>query len=304
MNPLKQPARRCLACDAVEPIAASEPIWPLGWQCASCKRATMQSEGISVFAPELANTLEGFDPRAFDALFKVESRHFWFVPRNELIVGLIDKFFPKAGRFLEIGCGNGAVLRAVAASRSWERLVGSELHPAGLNHARKRLPEAVELVQMDARSIPAVGVFDLTGAFDVIEHIADDEAVLRGLRAATQPGGGIIVAVPQHPWLWSRLDEYAHHERRYRRGELEEKLLRCGFEVMFSTSYTTLLLPLMIASRVKGWRKDSEDIERELAVDGFLNRVLTKVLRSEIRLTLAGLRWPAGGSRIVVGRAI
>ena len=37
---------------------------------------------------------------------------------------------------------------------------------------------------------PAVGIFDLTGAFDVIEHIADDEVVLRGMRAATQTGGG------------------------------------------------------------------------------------------------------------------
>jgi hypothetical protein len=60
------------------------------------------------------------------------------------------------------------------------RLVGSALHPAGLSHVRKRLPSEVEFVQMDARDAPTVGVFDLTGAFDVIEHIADDEAVLRG----------------------------------------------------------------------------------------------------------------------------
>jgi hypothetical protein len=77
------------------------------------------------------------------------------------------------------------MLRELAASRPWERLVGSELHPAGLAHARRRLPPGTEFVRMDARDIPAVGVFDLTGAFDVIEHIADDEKVLRGLRAAT-----------------------------------------------------------------------------------------------------------------------
>ncbi len=54
---------------------------------------------------------------------------------------------------------------------------------------------------MGARHIPALDVFDLTGAFDVIEHIADDERVLRGMRAATRKGGGIIVALPQHLWL-------------------------------------------------------------------------------------------------------
>jgi hypothetical protein len=63
---------------------------------------------------------------------------------------------------------------ALAASRGWERLVDSDLHPAGLKCARTRLPREVELVQMDARTIPAVNAFDLTGAFDVVEHIAEE----------------------------------------------------------------------------------------------------------------------------------
>jgi SAM-dependent methyltransferase len=304
MKPLSKPARRCLSCNAVEPIAANEPVWPLGWRCACCGQLVAQSDGISVFAPELADTIDGFDPTAFDMLSEAEARHFWFVTRNELIVGLIDKFFPGARRFLEVGCGNGAVLRAVAASRSWERLVGSELHPSGLSRARERLPDAVEFAQMDARQIPAVEAFDLTGAFDVIEHIADDEAVLRGLRAATQTGGGTIIAVPQHPWLWSHIDEYAHHQRRYQRGELETKLRRSGFEVVFSSSFTALLLPIMAASRLKGWSSDNADIDRELTINPRTNALLIAILRAEVRMTLAGLNWPAGGSRVVVGRAI
>jgi len=197
------------------------------------------------------------------------------------------------------------VLRAIAGSRRWERLVGSELHPAGLAHARKRLPSEAEFVQMDARDIPAVGVFDLAGAFDVIEHIADDEAVLRGLRAATQTGGGCIIAVPQHPWLWSRADDVAHHQRRYRRGELEAKLLRNGFEVLFSSSFTALLLPLMAASRLTSRKNElDDDVFREFRLNRRVNDVFTAVLRAEVHMTLAGWRWPAGGSRIVVARAV
>ena len=238
-------------------------------------------------------------------LSKLEAEYFWFVTRNELIVGLANKFFPRARRFLEIGCGNGAVLQAMARSRLWDRLVGSELHPSGLAHARKRLPAQVEFVQMDARNIPGVGVFDLTGAFDVIEHIADDEGVLRGLREATQTGGGTIIAVPQHPWLWSRADDIAHHQRRYRRGELEAKLLRCGFEVLFSSSFTALLLPLMVASRWKDRRSEgAEDVFREFKLSRHVNNIFTAILRAEVRMTLAGWRWPLGGSRIVVGRAV
>jgi len=264
----------------------------------------VQTNGIATFAPELADTISGFDPKAFDELAELEAEHFWFVARNQLIVGLATKFFPEARRFLEIGCGTGFVLRAIAGSRRWERLVGSELHPAGLAHARKRLPSEAEFVQMDARDIPAVGVFDLAGAFDVIEHIADDEAVLRGLRAATQTGGGCIIAVPQHPWLWSRADEVAHHVRRYRRGELETKLRRNGFEVLFSSSFTALLLPFMAASRLARNNKDSDADAYEFRLNPTVNRVLLEILRAEVRMTLGGVRWPAGGSRIVVGRAV
>jgi hypothetical protein len=51
-----------------------------------------------------------------------------------------------------------------------------------------------------------------------------------------------VPSLPQHPSLWSRDDERAHHQRRYRRGELEAKLERNGFEVLFSTSFVALLL--------------------------------------------------------------
>jgi hypothetical protein len=101
---------------------------------------------------------------AGDALSKVETEHFWFVVRNELIVELANKFFPQARRFSKSAVATGAVLRAIAEARPWERLVGSELHPSGLAYARKRLPSGVEFVQMDARNISAVGVFDLVGA--------------------------------------------------------------------------------------------------------------------------------------------
>jgi hypothetical protein len=129
--------------------------------------------------------------------------------------------------------------------------------------------------------------------------------VLRGLRNATVTEGGTIVAVPQHPSLWSRFDEIGLHQRRYRLGELEAKLGRNGFEVLFSTSFIALLLPLMVLSRLKTRAAGSSaDVERETEPSAALNAILTAITRAEIRVTLAGLRWPIGGSRIVVARAV
>lgn len=297
--------RLCLSCGAIEEVRAESAVWPVGQGCVVCGHQTQQRDGVAMFCPQLADTLDGFDPALFDELASIEDQHFWFVARNRLVVNTIEKFFPKAISFLEIGCGNGAVLSAVAKMRNWQHLVGSELHPKSLDIARSRLGARAEFVQMDARKIPAVGLFDLTGAFDVIEHIADDEGVLRGLRGATTAGGGTIITVPQHPWLWSGSDEIAHHERRYRRGELEEKLHRNGFEVLFSSSFTALLLPLMIASRLKDRRRDKASaMKREFNVTPTLNSIFKQITLAEVSLTSKGMRWPVGGSRLVAARAV
>lgn len=301
MTELPLSGRRCPVCGAIEGIGPGEPVWPLHQACGNCGYVVPQADGIAMFAPELADTTVGFDPRAFEELATLEDQHFWFVARNELICGLIRKFFPQAMTFMEVGCGTGFVLRQVARSRDWARLVGSELHPAGLVHARRRLPPGTELVQMDARRIPAQATFDLIGAFDVIEHIADDEAVLKSMRSAVVAGGGIVITVPQHPILWSRADEVAHHVRRYRRGELEVKLRRAGFDILYSSSFTSLLLPLLAASRLSEKRRGEDAYEFKL--NPGLNRLLLSLSRLEVWLTLRGLRWPMGGSRVVVGRA-
>ena len=299
------PHRICISCRASEPVGSGEPIWPVGRHCPACGCSVPECAGFPLFAPELAETANGFDAVAFDRLASIELTHFWFVARNELIVGLANRFFPNARRYLEVGCGNGAVLQALASSRSWDRLVGTDLHPPGLAHAKQRLPQGVEFAQLDARTIPAAAAFDLTGAYDVVEHIAEDEAVLRAIRGTLAAGGGTIIAVPQHPALWSRADEIGHHQRRYRVGELESKLQRNGFAVEFSSSFTSLLLPLMALNRLKARLSPAEtDVSREVDVNPILNRALTAVLRAEVRLTLAGLRWALGGSRVVAARAI
>ena len=66
--------------------------------------------------------------------------------------------------------------------------------------------------------------FDVIGAFDVLEHIADDELVLSQMHQAVRKGGGIILTVPQHSFLWSEIDEYSRHVRRYSVSELKLKL--------------------------------------------------------------------------------
>lgn len=297
-------SRTCPACATCEQLRPDEPVWPVGWRCPACGYVIAQNADIAMLAPEFADTVSGFDPVSFATIADIEARHFWFVARRELIVGLADRFFPEAQSFLEIGCGNGAVLQALRDSRHWRRVAGSDLHPTGLAQARAHMPQGVEFVQMNALAIPARAAFDLIGAFDIVEHVADDEGVLRAVHGALRPGGGTIITVPQHPWLWSAADDVAHHQRRYRRGELDAKLQRSGFEILASFSYAASLLPLLVASRLIGRiRPTAHDLDREVKLHPLVNAALLAVLRTEVRLTQAGLHWPVGGSRVVVARA-
>jgi len=305
-----QGVRLCPRCGAADPIQVRQEVWPPGWSCRSCGHAVPMSNGIPMYAPSLADTQSGFEPAYFAMLAEVEREHFWFVPRNRLITMLMARFFPNAIRFLEVGCGTGTVLSAIAALRDWQSVVGSELHPSGLVEARRRLGSRARFVQMDARAIPARDAFDVAGAFDVIEHIAEDEQVLAAMYGAIAPGGGAVLAVPQHPSLWSDMDNRSHHVRRYRRGELERKLTSAGFDVVFSGSYTVVLFPLMAMSRLlrrsTGYdrhvapRSEPVPLGTEYHLPKALNAFAKALLQTEVSMTLAGIRFPFGGSRVVV----
>jgi len=305
----RTPHRICPDCRNGSPILEGQAIWPTGYVCSQCGYAAPVETGIPLFAPKLADTISGFDPKSFEMLAEIEDDHFWFVPRNRMLAGVIQKYFPNAKDILEVGCGNGIVLSALSKDGNRRRLVGSELHPSGLAVAAQRLGKNAELVQMDARDIMAENAFDVIGAYDVIEHIAEDEMVLHSMHKALRPGGGVVIAVPQHPWLWSTADEVAYHERRYKLGELEDKLNRNGFRPVFSTSYCSFLLPIMMTSRlVERWRKknvqQSEMSDMEAKPPNVVNAILKSILQAEVSAILAGARFPVGGSRVVVATRV
>ena len=242
----------------------------------------------------------GFEPEAFASLARLEEGSFWFQARNELIVWALSTYVPTASSFLEVGCGTGFVLRAIASARPGIRLTGSELFAEGLEHAAKRVPEAT-LVQLDARAMPFEEEFDAVGAFDVLEHVDDDGAALDGCRRALRRGGTLLATVPQHPWLWSGADDYAHHVRRYRRRELAAKLRGAGLEPIRMTSFVSLLLPLMAASRIAEQRsRRPYDPVGEHERSAGLRRPLQAVMRLEAALIHRGASLPAGGSLLAV----
>jgi SAM-dependent methyltransferase len=284
---------RCPECDRSYPADLAA--------CTYCGFAPPEIAGLRAWAPELALAGGGFKPRYFADLAALEAGNFWFRARNALILWALRKYFPDLRSFMEIGCGTGYVLSGIAAAFPAAALSGSEVFSAGLAFAAARVNGAA-FMQMDGRRIPFEGEFDVIGAFDVIEHIREDEAVLASMYRALRPGGGLILTVPQHPRLWSGADEYACHERRYTAREIHDKVRGAGFRIVRSTSFVTLLLPAMLASRLRGQQGREFDPVDEFRIPPLANRVLEGVMGVERAMIRLGLSLPVGGSRLVVAQ--
>ncbi len=74
-------------------------------------------------------------------------------------------------------------------------------------------------------------VFDLICAFDVIEHVDDDERALAELSRVASPRAALITSVPLHPAQWTGFDDFVGHRRRYEPEDLKADLARHGFTV-------------------------------------------------------------------------
>ena len=149
-------------------------------------------------------------------------------------------------------------------------------------------------------------MFDIITAFDVIEHIEDDNTALSNINQMLNKDGVLIVSVPQYKFLWSKLDEILKHKRRYSRQELVSKLKNNGFEILYSTSFIFVLFPLMLISRLldngrKQSQSDEQALEKRVKFSGVLNAILGALTRIDEGLISLGISLPSG-TLVVVAR--
>jgi SAM-dependent methyltransferase len=81
------------------------------------------------------------------------------------------------------------------------------------------------------------GVFDLVGAFDVLEHVDEDEGLLSEVSRVASPDATLLLSAPIHAARWTAFDELVGHGRRYEPEELVAKLRRHGWMIAQSGAY-------------------------------------------------------------------
>lgn len=250
----------------------------------------------------------GYDPAHFANLFAVEDRHFWFRARNRVLARLAAQSAAEFGsgcRILEVGCGDGNVLRFLEKACPGGAVIGMDYFAEGLLLARQRV--ACPLVQGDLAKPPFGSMFHVAGLFDVLEHMPDDLGVLRDLRRMLIERGKLLITVPADPALWSDFDEASGHCRRYQPVELTTKLKEAGFTVEYLSPYMSILYPLMRLSRRKrggGESATNQAVNRDLRIVPVVNELLLAFLTAEAWWIGRGGKLPIGGSLLAVARKL
>jgi SAM-dependent methyltransferase len=285
--------KRCTACATGFELDS--------WRCPRCGGEPRTVNGIQTFALDKACG-DGTDADyRWDALASAEADHFWFTSRNAVIGWALDTFFPAARSFFDVGCGTGGVPAYIARRKPAVRVTAADVMLAALEtaHGRER---RVTWIQADVLNPPFEQEFDVVGAFDVLEHLERDDEALAGMYRIVRPGGGAIITVPQHRSLWSAVDDFSRHKRRYSRNEAIEKTRRAGFEIVHATSFVSLLLPVLLLARRRRRDPRTFDPVAELRLPAPVNAAFGAVSAAERLLVTRRVSLPAGGSLLVVAR--
>lgn len=105
----------------------------------------------------------------------------------------------QAGKHLDYGAYNGAILRVIADTGLISAGVGVDVNREVVAAAQASLPPTITLSAIGKGGhLPfSDDSFDSISVLDVIEHINDQAAILKELRRVLKPGGIIVVTVPR-----------------------------------------------------------------------------------------------------------
>jgi SAM-dependent methyltransferase len=148
-------------------------------------------------------------------------------------------------RTFDAGCGNGGF--SIYAARIGNAVVAASFQASEQESARRRADllgvSGIDFRVIDLRDLDdhhdALGLFDQIVCLETIEHISDDEGVVRSLAAMLEPGGRIMLSTPfdRHRPLYtedphpSPVEDGSHVRYGYSQQRLRQIVESAGLEV-------------------------------------------------------------------------
>lgn len=245
------------------------------------------------------------DAAEYANIAALETEHWYYSGKRRFVREWIQQARPMTANDVLLDCGAGTGLFAQEMEKFCRVMVLDD-HEEALRILRTRFrPEQILSLAGDRVPLPD-GSLEYVTALDVLEHVPDDRAVVRGFHRLLKPGGLAVVTVPASMALWSDWDVALHHFRRYDRSQLRAIFPGNEWEIVHANYTNVLVYPAVWA--VRKWRAWRGGPKRESGAaarteDRIPARPLNALLRAQfVHLAHWPVPFPFGVSLVLVAR--
>ena len=157
------------------------------------------------------------------------------------VLSAIKKLNPEGKVILDAGCGDGLYAAWLAYKYPTAKVTGVDLDSASIGKAKQLqhlLPlDNLELYLADLSKPLTICHYDLAYCIDVLEHIQDDDLVLRNLALALKPTGTLLLHTPLNDQKryfrkFKKWQQNDHVRQGYQEDNLNAKLELNGFKLV------------------------------------------------------------------------
>lgn len=228
-------------------------------------------------------------------------RHPWETARVRVIRWLLKRKDGNAWKHLtDIGAGDAYVIETLAHHSTATKYTAIDTAYS---------PELIRQLQLRTEGLPINFLpaappahhpdSDVAMLADVIEHCADDAAVLREtVRNVLQPGAELLITVPAFQGLFSQHDQLLLHYRRYTRKQLVMLCQKENLEIVSSGYFFFTLLPprlVRMLGEKAGWWRTRQSIDNWKGgrlVSGIISTILWFDFRISRAFSAIGIHLP------------
>ncbi len=263
------------------------------------------------------------DNQEIQRLREEEQTYWWHIARRMILESILNRFLPAirhpefisgspsltskniglemlkqvqhdGRRILDVGCGTGENFQWLG---KFGKVAGVDTSELAVELASQKgtavLGRAEDLPFEDQ-------VFDLVAAFDVLEHLSEEERALGEWGRVLCSRGLLFISVPACQWLFGPHDRALGHYRRYSLPELIKLLKQYGFQPIFASYIFCGTFPLFFIQR---WlaRYSHQDAQQYIPVPQWVNNILIGLGKAEAGW-LRVAKFPFGSSIVVLAR--
>lgn len=246
------------------------------------------------------------DKSYFKEYYQLERKNWWFTIRRKILSERIDHLLKHPTNLHSLNVGAATGTTSDMLSRFGE-VMSIEYDADCCQFTQAFLTSPI--IQGSITDLPFENdSYDLVCAFDVIEHVSDDQKAVDELFRVCKPGGHIAITVPAYAFLWGPHDVINQHYRRYTMKKIHTLLVNHQGSIVYKTYFNSILfIPIAIFRLLSAGLNVFKNKKEEKGVSdhevfgtaGFFNKFLGGLFNIDYYLLKCGFRFMTGVSIMV-----